>query len=72
MVRGKHRNLSNRKQDYLASSEPSSPTKANIGYSNTPEKKDLDLKSYLMIMIEDLKKDINNSLKKYRTTQINK
>jgi hypothetical protein len=29
----------------------------------TPEKQDLDLKSRLMIMIEDFKKDIKNSLK---------
>jgi len=35
---------SNRNQDYLASSEPNSPIKANTGYSNTPEKQDLDLK----------------------------
>jgi len=31
MARGKCRNLSNRKLDYLASSEPSSPTKENTG-----------------------------------------
>jgi len=35
MARGKQRNLSNRNQDYLASSEPISPTKANTGYPNT-------------------------------------
>ena len=29
----------------------------------TPEKQDSDLKSLLMMMIEDFKKDINNSLK---------
>jgi len=65
MARGKCRNLSNRKQDYLASSEHSSPTKTNTGYPNTPEKQDLNLKSHLMIMmmIEDFKKYINNSLK---------
>jgi hypothetical protein len=33
------------------------------GYPNTPEKQDSDLKSYLMMVVEDLKKDINNSLK---------
>jgi gas vesicle protein len=32
-------------------------------YPNTLEKQDLDLKSYLMILVEDFKKDINNSLK---------
>jgi len=62
-VRGNHRNLNNRNQDYLASSKPSSPTTANIGYPNTLEKQDLNLKSHVMIMIEDFKKDINNSLK---------
>ena len=31
--------------------------------SNTPEKQDSDLKSHLMMMIENFKKDINNSLK---------
>jgi len=36
---------------------------ANIGYPNTLEKQDLDLKSHFMIMMEHVKKDINNSLK---------
>ena len=53
MARGKGENISNRKQGYLASSEPSSPTTDSPGYSNTPAKQDLDLKSYLMIMIEN-------------------
>ena len=30
---------------------------------HTPEKQDYDLKSHLMMMIEEFKKDINNSLK---------
>jgi hypothetical protein len=47
----------------LASSEPNSPTIACPGHPNTLEKQDLDLKSLLMMMIEDIKKDINNSLK---------
>jgi hypothetical protein len=34
------------------------------GYPNRPEKQDSDLKSYLMMQVEDFKKDINNSLKK--------
>jgi len=63
MARDNHRTLSNRNQDYLVSSQPSFPTKANTEYPNTPEKQDLDLKSNLMMMIEDFKKDINNSLK---------
>jgi len=68
MARGKCRNLSNRNQDYMASSEPNSPTKANTGYPNTPEKQDLDLKSHLIKMLEDFKKDMKNSL---RETQEN-
>ena len=47
----------------MASSEPSSPTTASPGYLNTLEKKDLDLTSHLMMMIEDFKNDINKSLK---------
>jgi hypothetical protein len=47
----------------LASSEPNSPTIASPGYPNTLEKQDSDLKSLLMRMTEDIKKDINNSLK---------
>jgi phenylalanyl-tRNA synthetase alpha subunit len=64
MVGGKHKNVSNRSQGYLASSEPNSPTIASPGYPNTPEKQDLDLKSLLKMVIEDFKKNINNSLKK--------
>jgi hypothetical protein len=63
MVRGKGKNISNRNQGYLASSEPNFPTTVSPGYPNTPEKQDLDFKSHLMLMIEDFKKDINNSLK---------
>ena len=62
MVKGKGKNISNRIQGYLASSEPSSPTTASPGYLNTPEKQDSDLKSHLMMMIEEFKKDVNNSL----------
>jgi hypothetical protein len=47
----------------LASSETSSPSTVNHGYPNTPEKQDSDLKAHLMMMIEEFKKDINNSLK---------
>ena len=54
---------SNRKQGYLALSQPNSPTIASDGYTITPEKQDMDLKSLLMMMMEDFKKDINNSLK---------
>jgi hypothetical protein len=60
MVRDKHNSLSNRNQDYLASSEPSSPDIGSPGYPRTLKKQEKDLKSFLMVMIEDFKKDINN------------
>jgi hypothetical protein len=63
MAGGKPKNRSNKTQGYLASSEPNSSTIANPGYTITPEKQDMDLKSLLMMMMEDFKKDINNSLK---------
>ena len=47
----------------MASSEPNSPTIASPGYTITPEKQDMDLKSLLMMMMEDFKKEINKSLK---------
>jgi hypothetical protein len=50
----------------LASSEPNSLTIACPGYTITPEKQDLDLKSLLMMVIEDFKKNINTSLKEVR------
>ena len=62
---------SNRKQGYLALSQPNSPTIASHGYTITPEKQDMDLKSLLMMMMEDYKKDIT-PLKKYRRTQVNR
>jgi hypothetical protein len=63
MAGGKHKNRSNRNQGCLASSEPNSPTIASPGYTITPEKQDTDLKSLLMRMMEDNRKEINNSLK---------
>jgi hypothetical protein len=62
MTRGKGKNISNRNQGYLFLSEPSFLTTASPGYPNTSEKQGSDLKSHLMMMIEDFKKDINNSL----------
>jgi hypothetical protein len=47
----------------MASLETSSPTTASPGYPNILEKQHLDLKSHLMKLIQDFKKDINNSLK---------
>jgi DNA anti-recombination protein RmuC len=39
------------------------PTTLRSGYQNTPKKQESDIKSYLMMLIEDFKKGINNSLK---------
>ena len=63
MAKGKRRNPTNRNQDHSPSSEPSTPTSPSPGHPNTPENLDLDLKAYLMMMVEDIKKDFNNSLK---------
>ena len=63
MVGSKHKSISNRNQGYLASSEPNSPTIAGPGYIITPEKQDMDINSFLIMMMEDYKTDINNSLK---------
>jgi hypothetical protein len=66
-VRDKHKNIRNRNQAYLASSKPSSPTIATPGYTITPEKQDSNLQFLSMkMMIENFKKDINNSLKEIR------
>jgi DNA repair exonuclease SbcCD ATPase subunit len=63
MVKGKHKNPTNRNQDHSPSSKCSTPTPPSPGHPNTPEKLDPDLKAYLMKMVEDIKKDFNNSLK---------
>jgi septal ring factor EnvC (AmiA/AmiB activator) len=63
MAKCRLKNLTNRNQDHSASSESSTPTSASPGYPNTPEKLDPDLKAYLMMMVEDIKKNFNNSLK---------
>jgi hypothetical protein len=68
MAGGNHKNINNRYQGYLASSEPNSPTMASLGYTITLEKQDLDLKSLPMMMIEDFKKDISSSLKAIQET----
>ena len=54
-----------------ASSEPNSVTTASPEYINTSENQEADLKPYLMKIMESFKVDINNSLKKYRKTQVN-
>ena len=57
MARGKRKGISQGNQDNLATPEPSSPIRANIGIPNTQEKEDTDLKSYLKMMIEILKQE---------------
>jgi hypothetical protein len=63
MAKGKHKNLTNRNQYHSPSSEPSTPTSASPGNPNTPEKIDSDLKAYHVMIVEDIKKDSNNSFK---------
>ena len=63
MARDKDKNTNKRNHGYLASSETSSPTTVGPGYPNTPEKQNSDLKSHLMMVREDVKKDINYSIK---------
>ena len=63
MAKGKRKNPTNRNQDHSPSSERSTPTPPSPGHPNTTEKLDPDLKAYLMMMVEDIKKDFHNSLK---------
>ena len=42
----------------MAASEPNSPTSASPGYANTPEKQDMDLKSLVMMLVQEHMKDI--------------
>ena len=68
MAKGKLRNITNRNQGNMAASEPNSPTITSPGYLNTPEKQNLDLKSLVMMLLEEHKKDINISLKEIQGT----
>ena len=63
MAKGKRKNPTNRNQDHSPSSERSTSTPPSPGHHNTTEKLDSDLKAYLMLMVEDIKKNFNNSLK---------
>ena len=63
MAKGRRKNLTNRNQDHSPLLEPSTLTSASPGHPNTPENLDPDLKAYFMMMVEDIKKDFNNSLK---------
>jgi hypothetical protein len=62
-MKGKCKNLTNRNQDHSASSEPSTPTTACPGYHKTPKKQNSEMKSYRMMLVEDFRKGINNSVK---------
>jgi hypothetical protein len=66
MEKGKHKNLTNRNQDHSLPSERSTPNPPSPGQPNTPEKIDLDFKAYLMMMVKDINKNFNNSLKEIR------
>jgi hypothetical protein len=72
MARGKGQNISNRRYDYLASSEPSSPIRASPGYLQTLEKPDSDLKIKSHDANRGVKEEHKSTLKKYRRTQINR
>ena len=63
MEKGKYKNPTNRNQDNSPSSERRSPNSPSPRHPNTPEKIVPDLKVYLMMMVEDIKKGINSSLK---------
>jgi hypothetical protein len=56
-------NFTNRNQDHSPSSETITPTSASSGHPNIAENLDPDLKTYLMMMVEDIKKVFNNLLK---------
>jgi hypothetical protein len=57
MAKDKGKNLTNRNQEHWPSSEHSTPSMPGPGQPNTPEKLDPDLKSSLIMMVEDIKKD---------------
>ena len=63
MAKDKRKNPTNRNQDHSPSSERSTPTPPSPGHHNTTENLDPDFKTFLMMMVEDIKKDFHNSLK---------
>ena len=71
MAKCKCKNLTNRNQDHSQSLECSTPTPPSPEHPNTPEKLDPDLKAYLMMIVEDIKKDFNNSLKEIQENSAN-
>jgi hypothetical protein len=57
MAKSKCKNLTYRNQDHSPSTERSTPIPPSPGHPNTPENLDSDLKAYLMMKVEDIKKD---------------
>jgi hypothetical protein len=53
MAKGKPKNLPNINQDHWEPSESSKHRTASPGYPNSLEKQGSDLKSYLMMVVED-------------------
>jgi len=62
MAKGQCKNIINKSQGNVASSEPSSLTTSSSGYPNTPEGHDKSREFRLMKMIETYKEEINKSL----------
>ena len=60
--KSKLKNPTNRNQHHTPSSERSTLMPPSPGHPDTTEKLDPDLKAYLMMMLEDIKKNFNNSL----------
>ena len=48
----------------MASSASNSPTIAHPGYTITPEKQNMDVKSLMMMMMEDFEKEIQENTSK--------
>ena len=70
MAKGKRKNLTNRNQDHSPSSERSTFTPPSPGHSNRTKKLDPNLKAYLMMMVEDIKKDFYNLLKEIQENTV--
>jgi hypothetical protein len=59
IAKGEHKNIINKSQYTMATSESSSPTTASSRYPNIHEEQDSDLKSHLAETIQAFKEDIN-------------
>jgi hypothetical protein len=72
MARGKCKIISSITKATWHNHNPVFPPQQALDTPTHKKCKDSYLKSHLMMMIEDIKKDINNPLKKYRRTQVNR